>query len=75
MELGDYFLKHRWEWCPRCGPMVVCGKCGNNMCNGGSYCEACESAFQLQRDGVVPQPLAERLALWELERMQACSPS
>lgn len=26
---------HFWEECPMCGPMVICGKCGNNCCNGG----------------------------------------
>lgn len=38
-----------------CGPMVVCGKCGNNCCNGGfgklpdgSKCDACPSAYAMQ---------------------------
>jgi hypothetical protein len=40
--------------------MVVCGKCGNNCCNGafgtledGSACDACESAYQMQNAGEV----------------------
>ena len=27
---------HHWELCPMCGPMVICGYCGNNCCNAGS---------------------------------------
>ena len=55
MNEGDYFLLHKWDECPMCGPMVVCGKCGNNCCNGGygtlpdgSTCDACPSAYDLQ---------------------------
>jgi hypothetical protein len=52
---------HRWEFCPLCcGWMVVCGKCGNNCCNGGygelpdgSPCDACPSAYDLQEQGHV----------------------
>jgi hypothetical protein len=28
-------FNHFWSICEMCGPMVVCGKCGNNCCNGG----------------------------------------
>lgn len=38
-----------------CGPMVRCGKCGNNCCNAmygtlkdGEECDACPEAYQLQ---------------------------
>lgn len=38
-----------------CGPRVICGKCGNNCCNGGygelvdgSQCDACPSAYDKQ---------------------------
>lgn len=48
-------MQHTWEDCPMCGPMVVCGKCGNNCCNGGygklrdgSECDACPSAYEKQ---------------------------
>ncbi len=41
-----------------CGPMVICGKCGNNCCNGGygtlpdgSKCDACPSAYDMQDKG------------------------
>lgn len=40
-----------------CGSMVVCGKCGNNCCNAGygtlpdgSECDACPSAYVMQRE-------------------------
>lgn len=46
-----------------CGPMVICGKCGNNCCNGGYgeilgeevgevlVCDMCPSAYDLQAKG------------------------
>lgn len=27
---------HRFGYCSNCGPMIYCGYCGNNCCNGGS---------------------------------------
>ena len=42
-----------------CGPMVVCGKCGNNCCNGSygklsgsKMCDACPSAYEMQAAGM-----------------------
>ncbi len=47
--------QHTWSECEMCGPMVRCGKCGNNCCNGGygtlpdgSACDACPSAYDKQ---------------------------
>ena len=43
---------HTWETCSLCGPMVRCGYCGNNCCNGGSGdgCpDNCFSAHAKQR--------------------------
>lgn len=51
-----------------CGPMVVCGHCGNNCCNGGSNegCpDGCESAYAMQKARSVPYELLE-----EWERMK-----
>jgi len=37
--------------------MVLCGKCGNNCCNGGygevdgKECDACPSAYEMQKAG------------------------
>jgi hypothetical protein len=46
---------HRWEYCANCkSDMVVCGKCGNNCCNGGSNdgCpDRCAEAYALQDSG------------------------
>ena len=46
---------HYWDECSACGPMVVCGKCGNNCCTGGygmlangRECNACLSAYDMQ---------------------------
>ena len=43
---------HRWEYCSHCeGPMVICGHCGNNCCNGGSgetCIDKCNEAYNLQ---------------------------
>lgn len=61
-------MKHKWEICDMCGPMVVCGKCGNNCCNGGYgeifgpepgvmvTCDMCPSAYDLQNAG---EPIGE----------------
>ncbi len=55
---------HRWAYCEMCGhPVVICGKCGNNCCNGGYgelpgperdtwiKCDACPSAYDMQNKG------------------------
>jgi hypothetical protein len=46
--------QHQWVYCDMCGhDVVVCGKCGNNTCNGGygtvnsKECDACPSAYDL----------------------------
>lgn len=51
-------IEHKWAECQMCGPMVVCGTCGNNCCNGGygtlpdgTQCPDCESAYQMQDKG------------------------
>src|SRR5271157_6434710 len=49
-------IVHRWEFCALCGGWTtICGKCGNNCCNGGygtladgSTCDACPSAYAFQ---------------------------
>ena len=48
-------IQHHWDYCNMCGPMVRCGKCGNNCCNGtygklknGSECDACAEAYEIQ---------------------------
>lgn len=62
-------MTHRWEMCPICGPMVVCGKCGNNACNSGygtlpdgSLCDECPGAYEMQCREPVPAALAEAYA-------------
>ncbi len=46
---------HHWSHCNLCDvDMVICGKCGNNCCNGGygtvdgQMCDACPSAYEVQ---------------------------
>lgn len=45
--------KHYWWICPMCGPVVCCGTCGNNACNGGYgkvdgvTCTECPSAYAM----------------------------
>jgi hypothetical protein len=57
MKIKEAWLKrdHFWSECDLCGPMVICGNCGNNCCNGGfgtlsdgSACSECESAYDKQ---------------------------
>jgi hypothetical protein len=47
-------MNHYWDYCSLCEhDVVICGKCGNNTCNGGygevdgKQCDACESAYEL----------------------------
>lgn len=47
-------MRHYWDYCSLCEhDVVICGKCGNNTCNGGygqadgKECDACESAYEL----------------------------
>lgn len=55
---------HYWSYCNLCDcKMVVCGRCGNNCCNGGYGqeigpepgtmidCRACPEAYEMQRKG------------------------
>lgn len=54
--------EHKWDICDLCGPMVRCGHCGNNCCNGGSGdgCpDNCASAYEMQRAGYAAFPLPE----------------
>lgn len=46
--------EHYWNYCSHCEhDVVICGKCGNNTCNGGygevdgKQCDACPSAYDL----------------------------
>jgi len=56
--------EHHWEYCDVCErKVVICGKCGNNCCNGGYgkvmgtepgvmiECDACPSAYEIQDKG------------------------
>lgn len=50
-------MEHKWEICAICGPMVRCGYCGNNCCNGGTgeieegvKC-GCKEAYTQQGNG------------------------
>ncbi len=53
--------EHFWDYCGMCGPMVRCGKCGNNACNGGygkvdeKECDACPSAYDKQANEQPPE--------------------
>ena len=46
--------EHYWSFCSECGPMVICGTCGNNCCNGGygpdgkGTCPDCPDAYLKQ---------------------------
>ncbi len=53
-------VAHYWSDCEMCGRVVVCGKCGNNCCNGGYgtlpdglKCDACPSAYAMQNRGEI----------------------
>jgi hypothetical protein len=54
--MSDHPHGHFWDYCALCqSEVVICGKCGNNCCNGGhgtlpdgSKCDACPSACEMQ---------------------------
>jgi DNA-directed RNA polymerase subunit RPC12/RpoP len=58
-DQGDTAKGHRWVFCDDCRiETVICGTCGNNVCNGWSgefddgkggvmRCPDCESAYRL----------------------------
>lgn len=49
---------HFVSYCEHCErQVVICGKCGNNTCNGGygtlpdgSTCDACPEAYEVDRE-------------------------
>lgn len=41
-------MKHSWFVYGLCGPTVRCGTCGNNACNDESFCDDCDSAYDIQ---------------------------
>jgi hypothetical protein len=56
--------QHYWSYCSHCRRrVVICGKCGNNCCNGGygeipspepetmMQCDVCPSAYDMQDAG------------------------
>lgn len=55
--MSDNPYNHKWDICGMCGPMVHCGVCGNNSCNGGNgwqihnggnaKCPGCDSAYEM----------------------------
>ena len=59
---GQPVVFHRWDYCGLCdAPYVICGRCGNNCCNGGTgnvedgtEC-GCAEAYALQQAGPEPE--------------------
>ncbi len=62
---------HYWSYCAHCETeTVICGRCGNNCCNGGygeeigpepgttMQCRACSSAYEMQAEQA-PEPREE----------------
>lgn len=59
--------KHHWIHCDLCDhEVVICGKCGNNTCNGGygevdgKECDVCPSAYELYFKGVNNETIPNR---------------
>lgn len=39
---------HEWYYCEHCScPIVLCGTCGNNTCNGSEGCDDCKEAYKM----------------------------
>lgn len=60
---------HKFAYCSHCKTaMIVCGKCGNNCCNGGTKPECpdgCSEAYEIQ-DTIELNcyPLKYRILCW-----------
>ncbi len=59
--------KHYWLHCSLCDhEVVICGKCGNNTCNGGygevdgKECDVCPSAYELYFRGINNETIPNR---------------
>jgi hypothetical protein len=52
---------HKFGYCSICGPMIYCGYCGNNSCNGGKLeCkDKCNEAYEIMN--IVTYPLCYRI--------------
>lgn len=55
--------EHTFSYCELCERhVVICGKCGNNTCNGGKGqvdgepCDACASAYELDTQQFLTDP-------------------
>lgn len=60
---------HRFSYCPHCQiPMIICGKCGNNSCNGGSKDECpdqCSEVYAIQDTiSLCEYPMKYRIRFW-----------
>lgn len=55
-------INHHWVYCTLCSaPVVICGSCGNNSCNGGRGCKDCDSSWEYEKDrSTCPQEFIER---------------
>lgn len=60
---------HKFGYCSNCGPIIYCGFCGNNCCNGGSgkyingiyipCIDDCNEAYEIQ--SVIKFPILYRI--------------
>jgi hypothetical protein len=63
---------HYWSYCSHCDTkVVICGRCGNNCCNGGYgeelgpepgeliTCRACPSAYEVQTKSIKQELLTK----------------
>lgn len=64
-------MKFEWVWCRHCErPAIICPKCGNNCCNGGTgvvdgkHC-GCEEAYKFQHEEIANGREPEREGLRE----------
>ena len=65
---------HYWTMCtPECGPMIMCGFCGNNCCSGGTRSVSpnrrklcgCDEAYSIQTTGYKAlQAFSSRRKIW-----------
>jgi hypothetical protein len=73
---------HKWDICGMCGPMVECGVCGNNSCNGGNgweihsgpngtaKCPGCDSAHDMmiaKTDYPIGPDWDAKLVQWKID--------
>lgn len=63
--------EHRWSYCSHCmTAMVLCGRCGNNSCNGGTGDDCPDECADARAFEAANAPPADLQARGEADRKE-----